>query len=583
LQTTTFAELGLSAKVLAAVQAAGYTEPTPIQVQAIPVAVTGRDVLGIAQTGTGKTAGYVLPMLARLESGRARARMPRSLILAPTRELAAQVEQSFEKYGINHKLSVALLIGGVSPDEQLRKLDRGVDVLIATPGRLLDHFGRGKILLTGVEILVIDEADRMLDMGFIPDIEKICKLLPPRRQTLFFSATMPGEIKRLVDTFLKDPARIEVTRPASVVATITQLFRYCPSTEDWAKREMLRELIGSEHVKNAIIFCNRKRDVAILLKSLLKQGFNAGALHGDMDQMSRTATLDAFREGRITLLAASDVAARGLDIPDVSHIFNFDVPWQSDDYVHRIGRTGRAGKEGRSLTLVTPDDTLRLTDIERMLGAPVTWIGNPPSAEDMENGKRRRGRGRGGRSARPPAGRGYEASRGDRPRRNGASPRNGAQPHAEPANGAALPNGNGHVGHAHAAPVRAKSSEQGRDEAREARPPRERSEPRPPRERSEARPPRERSASRPSRERGEHRDAQQPRERDEAREARRDERGPVRSSEQPSRQRKPARQPWEPRPPRQPRRGDDDDRRPQAVGMGDHVPAFLKKAVPKGQ
>ena len=401
MQTATFAELGLSAKVQAAIQAAGYTQPTPIQVQAIPVAVTGRDVLGIAQTGTGKTAGFVLPMLARLEIGRARARMPRSLILAPTRELATQVAQSFEKYGVNHKLSLALLIGGVSPDEQLRKLDRGVDVLIATPGRLLDHFGRGKILLTGVEILVIDEADRMLDMGFIPDIERICKLLPPRRQTLFFSATMPSEIQRLVDSFLKDPVRIEVTRPASVVGTITQRFRYCPSTDDWAKREMLRELIASEQVKNAIIFCNRKRDVAILLKSLLKHGFNAGALHGDMDQMSRTATLDAFREGKITLLAASDVAARGLDIPDVSHIFNFDVPWQSDDYVHRIGRTGRAGKEGRSLTLVTPDDAKQLKDIERMLGAPVTWIGDPPSAEDLASGRRGRGRGRGGRSAPP--------------------------------------------------------------------------------------------------------------------------------------------------------------------------------------
>ena len=270
------------------------------------------------------------------------------------------MEQSFEKYGINHKLTMALLIGGVSPDEQPKKLDRGVDVLIATPGRLLDHFERGKILLNGVEILVIDEADRMLDMGFIPDIEKICKLLPPRRQTLLFSATMPPEIKRLVDTFLKDPVRIEVTRPATAAGTITQLFRFCPSTEDWEKREMLRELIRSEQVKNAIIFCNRKRDVAILLKSLQKHGFNAGALHGDMDQMSRMATLDAFREGRITLLAASDVAARGLDIPDVSHVFNFDVPWQSDDYVHRIGRTGRAGKEGRALTLVTPDDAKQL-------------------------------------------------------------------------------------------------------------------------------------------------------------------------------------------------------------------------------
>ena len=397
--TSTFAELGLSAKVQAAIAAAGYTEPTPIQLQAIPVAVTGRDVLGIAQTGTGKTAGFVLPMLARLETGRARARMPRSLILAPTRELAAQVAQSFEKYGINHKLSLALLIGGVSFDDQLKKLDRGVDVLIATPGRLLDHFQRGKLLLTGVEILVIDEADRMLDMGFIPDIVRICKLLPPRRQTLFFSATMPPEIQRLVDTFLKDPVRVEVARPATSPGTITQLFCYCPLSEDWEKREVLRRLIRSERVKNAIIFCNRKRDVAILLKSLQKHGFNAGALHGDMDQMSRMATLDAFREGRITLLAASDVAARGLDIPDVSHIFNFDVPWQSDDYVHRIGRTGRAGKEGRSLTIVTPEDFKQLKDIEKMLGAPVTWLGAAPSEEDFALARRRRrggavGRGR---------------------------------------------------------------------------------------------------------------------------------------------------------------------------------------------
>jgi superfamily II DNA/RNA helicase len=412
LPTTTFAELGLSAKVQAAIAAAGYTEPTPIQLQAIPVAVTGRDVLGIAQTGTGKTAGFVLPMLMRLETGRARARMPRSLILAPTRELAAQVAQSFEKYGVNHKLSVALLIGGVSFDDQLRKLDRGVDVLIATPGRMLDHFQRGKLLLTGVEILVIDEADRMLDMGFIPDIERICKLLPVGRQTLFFSATMPPEIQRLVNTFLKDPVRIEVARPATAAGTITQLFCYCPSTEDWEKREVLRRLIRAERVKNAIIFCNRKRDVAILLKSLQKHGFNAGALHGDMDQMSRTATLDAFREGRITLLAASDVAARGLDIPEVSHIFNFDVPWQSDDYVHRIGRTGRAGKEGRSLTLVTPEDFKQLKDIERMLGAPATWIGDAPSEEDFADARTRR---RGGRFA----GKGGRTRSGERQQRRG--------------------------------------------------------------------------------------------------------------------------------------------------------------------
>ena len=402
METKTFAELGLSQKVQAAITAAGYDSPTPIQSAAIPVAVTGRDVLGIAQTGTGKTASFVLPMITRLETGRARARMPRSLILAPTRELAAQVAQSFEKYGVNHKLDVALLIGGVSMDDQVKKLDRGVDVLIATPGRLLDHFGRGRIMLMGVEILVIDEADRMLDMGFIPDIEKICKLLPPKRQTLFFSATMPPEITRLVSQFLRDPERVEVARPATTAKTITQSFRFLPDGEDWAKREMLRDLIRADNVRNAIIFCNRKRDVAILLKSLLKHGFNAGALHGDMDQKSRMETLDKFRSGDITLLAASDVAARGLDIPDVSHVFNYDLPWQSDDYVHRIGRTGRAGKEGIAQSIVTPDELKALKDIEKILGEPVAWLGEGPSEQDYQDaGKRRRGRGRGGRSESP--------------------------------------------------------------------------------------------------------------------------------------------------------------------------------------
>jgi superfamily II DNA/RNA helicase len=411
LHPTTFAELGLSSKVLAAIESAGYATPTPIQAQAIPIAVTGRDVLGIAQTGTGKTASFVLPMITRLETGRARARMPRSLILAPTRELAAQVAQSFEKYGVHHKLTVALLIGGVSMDDQVRKLDRGVDVLIATPGRLLDHFSRGRVMLMGVEILVIDEADRMLDMGFIPDIEKICKLLPPRRQTLFFSATMPPEITRLVAQFLNDPVRIEVARPATTAKTITQTFKYCPSFEDHDKRAILRDLLGELEVKNAIIFCNRKRDVAILLKSLLKHGFSAGALHGDLDQSTRMATLDAFREGRIQLLAASDVAARGLDIPDVSHIFNYDVPWQADDYVHRIGRTGRAGKLGYSVTIVTPDDIKAISAIGKLIEEEPKWLGEAPDAEAMADGMKRRGRGRrgaspdrSGRNARPAGG-----------------------------------------------------------------------------------------------------------------------------------------------------------------------------------
>ena len=420
MDTAKFDELGLSSKVYEAVAAAGYTEPTPIQAQSIPIAVTGRDVLGIAQTGTGKTAAFVLPMITRLETGRARARMPRSLILAPTRELAAQVAEAFDRYGANHKLSLALLIGGVSFDEQNRKIDRGVDVLIATPGRLLDHIQRGKLLLTGVDILVIDEADRMLDMGFIPDIERICKILPTRRQTLFFSATMPPEIQRLVNQFLKDPARIEVARPATTAKTITQRFQYCAEGEDWAKREMLREIIRAQDVQNAIIFCNRKRDVAILNKSLKKHGFNAGELHGDMDQTSRMATLDRFRKGEITILAASDVAARGLDIPEVSHVFNFDVPWAADDYVHRIGRTGRAGREGFAATIVGPEDIRLIKDIEKVTGEAPSWIGDPPSEEDFADAGKRRGRRGRGSSRRS----GSDSGRAERSERSDAK-RNG--------------------------------------------------------------------------------------------------------------------------------------------------------------
>src|ERR1700722_17136143 len=341
-----FTELGLSEKVLQAVEASGYTTPTPIQAQAIPEALAGRDILGIAQTGTGKTAAFVLPMLSRLEQGRARARMPRTLILEPTRELAAQVEESFGRYGINHKLNVALIIGGVSFDEQDSKLLRGVDVLIATPGRLLDHCERGRLLMSGVELLVIDEADRMLDMGFIPDIERICKLVPFTRQTLFFTATMPPEIRRITEQFLHNPVRVEVSKPATTVATTTQLLARS-GRDDFEKRDTLRRLVRSaEGLKNAIIFCNRKRDVATLHRSLLRHGFSVLALHGDMDQSARTAALEQFRKNEVTLLVASDVAARGLDIPDVSHVFNFDVPHHADDYVHRIGRTGRAGRSG---------------------------------------------------------------------------------------------------------------------------------------------------------------------------------------------------------------------------------------------
>ena len=367
-----FSNLGLSEKVVSAVASAGYKAPTPIQEQAIPHVLARRDVLGIAQTGTGKTAAFTLPMLTVLEGGRARARMPRTLILEPTRELAAQVEESFAKYGANHKLNVALLIGGVSFDEQDVKLTRGVDVLIATPGRLLDHFERGRLLLTGVELLVIDEADRMLDMGFIPDIERICKLVPFTRQTLFFTATMPPEIRRITEQFLHNPVRVEVARPATTVATTAQ-FIVKSGREPHDKRDTLRRLIRSaEGLKNAIIFCNRKRDVATLYRSLLRHGFSVQALHGDMDQPARMAALEKFRNGEVTLLVASDVAARGLDITDVSHIYNFDVPFHPDDYVHRIGRTGRAGRSGTAITIVAgANDAKAVAAIEKLIGQPI--------------------------------------------------------------------------------------------------------------------------------------------------------------------------------------------------------------------
>jgi superfamily II DNA/RNA helicase len=369
-----FSKLGLSEKVLAAVKAAGYVTPTPIQEQAIPHVLARRDVLGIAQTGTGKTAAFTLPMLTMLEHGRARARMPRTLILEPTRELAAQVQESFERYGAGQKLNVALVIGGVSFDDQDLKLTRGVDVLIATPGRLLDHFERGRLLLTGVELLVIDEADRMLDMGFIPDIERICKLVPFTRQTLFFTATMPPEIRRITEQFLHNPVRVEVSRPATTVAATTQLL-VKTGREPHEKRDTLRQLIRSvDGFKNAIVFCNRKREVAQLHRSLQRHGFNAAALHGDMDQPARMAALDSFRKGEVTLLIASDVAARGLDIPAVSHIFNFDVPHHADDYVHRIGRTGRAGRSGTAITVVAPADHKNVAAIEKLIGKTIPWM-----------------------------------------------------------------------------------------------------------------------------------------------------------------------------------------------------------------
>jgi len=470
----TFESLGLSAPVLQAVAEKGYTQPTPIQEKAIPIVLMGRDVLGCAQTGTGKTASFVLPMIDILAEGRAKARMPRSLILEPTRELAAQVAENFDMYGKNHKLNKALLIGGVSFDDQERALERGVDVLIATPGRLLDHFERGKVLLNDVKVLVIDEADRMLDMGFIPDVERIVGLLPPLRQTLFFSATMPPEIKRLADRFLSNPKEVSVSPPASTAKNIVQGLAV---VGDEDKREALRRLIREQDIKNAIVFCNRKRDVALLQGSLKKHGFNAGALHGDMSQPARMETLDRFKQGEIQILVASDVAARGLDIADMSHVFNFDVPFSPEDYVHRIGRTGRAGKTGHSFTLATPAEGDLVQAIEKLIGADIPRVpipGMEALALEAGDGRRGRGRSRGrGRGGRPERGEG----RGPRPDRGEhRTPRETPTATAE------------------AAPV-----ETAPRPPREPRPHREDRPSRPPHEGRESRPPRESRESRPAR------------------------------------------------------------------------------------
>ncbi len=424
----TFAELNLDPRIQSAIDAAGYDHPTPIQEQAIPVIKKGGDVTGIAQTGTGKTAAFTLPMMHRLTKGRARARMPRSLILCPTRELAAQVAENFETYGKDLKLNMALLIGGVSFKEQEQKLMRGVDVLIATPGRLIDQFERGKILLTGVEVFTIDEADRMLDMGFIPDIEKICKLLPPRRQTLLFSATMPKEIARLAKTFQKDPIRIEVARQSKTAETIKQHVVKIDRGDDKAKRTALRRIIESLDVKNGIVFCNRKREVDIVAKSLSKHGFSASPIHGDLPQSARMETLNRFRDGELQLLVASDVAARGLDIPDVGHVFNYSPPPKDEDYVHRIGRTGRAGREGMSFTIVGPDDAKGWRGVMMLIKTDVEEYMPEGLAAELEelptdSGNRRGGRGeRGGRRGRGDSrsegrgeGRGRTRSRKEKP------------------------------------------------------------------------------------------------------------------------------------------------------------------------
>ena len=423
-----FHALGLSDELLAAVEDSGYTEPTAIQRQAIPLVLMGRDIIGVAQTGTGKTASFVLPMIDILAHGRGRARMPRSLIIAPTRELADQVAQNFLKYGKNHNLSMALLIGGVGFGDQDTALEKGVDVLIATPGRLLDQFERGKILLSGVDILVIDEADRMLDMGFIPDVERICSLLGPNRQSLLFSATMAPPIKKLADRFLNDPRMIEVERQSSTNANIAQSLLMTGARE---KKQALRELLRADEVTSAIVFCNRKRDVKELVDSLKRDGFRAGQIHGDMEQRDRLSTLEDFKADRISILVASDVAARGLDIKGVSHVFNFDVPFNAEDYVHRIGRTGRAGKTGIAVTLVTPADAELIADIEKLIGARIERRGavpQQPAVADKSADKRADKSTDGGKDARPASSR----ARGGKRTRGGERPPEAARTEPSP-------------------------------------------------------------------------------------------------------------------------------------------------------
>jgi superfamily II DNA/RNA helicase len=406
----TFSDLGLSEDLLRAIADAGYNEPTPIQAQAIPYVLMGRDICGCAQTGTGKTASFTLPMIDILASGRGKARMPRSLILEPTRELAAQVAESFDTYGKYHKLNKALLIGGENLGDQAKVLNRGVDVLIATPGRLIDMFERGYLLLNDVKVFVIDESDRMLDMGFIPDVERIAAMLPPLRTTLLFSATMPPAIRKLAEKFLRNPKEISVSPPSSTAATITQGLimlgkpkTKAPGTDQKMKREALRDLIRKEEPRNALIFCNRKRDVDIVQRSLCRHGIEAARLHGDMAQPVRMETLAKFKNGEVKYLVCSDVAARGLDVPSMSHVFNFDVPTHAEDYVHRIGRTGRAGREGRAFTIAMPADGKYLRAIEELIGKPIPKIDAPASSDagaDLDDGedeapkRSRRGRGR---------------------------------------------------------------------------------------------------------------------------------------------------------------------------------------------
>lgn len=370
-----FETLGLSAELLRAVSAQGYLEPTPIQRHAIPAILDGRDVMAGAQTGTGKTAGFTLPLLQRLSTAKPRAgrRAIRALVLAPTRELAAQVRESVAAYGRNLPLRSAVIFGGVNIKPQIATLRRGVDVLVATPGRLLDHAGRGTVDLAGIEILVLDEADRMLDMGFIHDVRRILALLPENdaRQSLMFSATFPNEIKELANRMLNRPELIEIARSRVAAEGIDQVVH---PVDKGRKRQLLSQLIGQGDWSQVLVFTRTKHGANRLAKQLGQDGLSAGAIHGNKSQGARSRVLDGFKNGRVRVLVATDIASRGLDIDQLPHVVNFDLPHVPEDYVHRIGRTGRAGNTGQAVSLVCVDEEKLLADIERLLKTEIATI-----------------------------------------------------------------------------------------------------------------------------------------------------------------------------------------------------------------
>ena len=362
-----FAELGLRPELVRAVDGAGYTDPTSVQEQAIPVVLEGRDLIACAQTGTGKTAAFLLPILQRLAEGRP-SRHPRALVISPTRELAAQIGDMAKRYGAHLRLRSTVIFGGVGMEPQKRHLTRGLDLLVATPGRLLDHLGRRQANLGHVEIVVLDEADRMLDMGFLPDVRRILATLPATRQNLFFSATMPDEIEALIRRTTNAPVMVEVTRRATPVSAIRQVVHPVAMTR---KKDLLQLLLQSGELGQTLVFTRTKARANQLVRKLEKSGRRVVAIHGNKSQNARTRALDGFRSGTIDTLIATDIAARGLDVDGISHVVNFDLPHVPEDYVHRIGRTARAGKSGEAISLAAPEERAQLAAIERLVGKPI--------------------------------------------------------------------------------------------------------------------------------------------------------------------------------------------------------------------